>query len=138
MASQRGRDVLLKIGDGANPEQFLTVAGIRAKTIALSAKTVDATSAESPEAWRELLAGAGVKQASVSGAGVFKDAASDALIREVFFTQTARIWRLVVPDFGVLEGRFLVEQLDYGGEHDGEAVFSIRLQSAGALGFTAS
>lgn len=138
MASQRGRDVLLKIGDGANPEHFTTIAGIRAKTIALSAKTIDATSAESPEAWRELIAGAGIKQAIVSGSGVFKDAASDAMIREVFFTQTARMWRLAVPDFGILEGRFLVEQLDYGGDHDGEAVFSIRLQSAGALAFSAS
>jgi TP901-1 family phage major tail protein len=137
MASQRGRDLLLKIGDGASPEQFQTVAGIRAKTIALSAKSVDATSAESPSQWRELLAGAGPKQANVNGAGIFKDAASDALMRELFFAQSARNWRLILPDFGVLEGPFLIEQLDYGGDHDGEATFAIRLQSAGALGFVA-
>jgi TP901-1 family phage major tail protein len=137
MAGQKGRDVLIKIGDGGAPEAFSTVAGIRAKTISLNARTVDGTSGESPEAWRELIAGAGVKSASVSGAGVFKDALSDAAIQQAFFAQTARNFQLVVPDFGVLTGAFLIEALDYSGEHDGEAAFAITLASAGVISFTA-
>ncbi len=86
MSGQKGRDVLIKIADGGDPETFVTVAGIRAKTISLNARTVDGTSGESPQAWRELIAGAGVKSASVSGAGVFKDANSDALMQQAFFT----------------------------------------------------
>ncbi len=136
MAGQKGRDVLIKIGDGGSPEQFVTVAGIRAKSISLAAKSVDATTAESPSAWRELLAGAGVKSASVSGAGVFKDAPSDALMREAFFEQAARSFQLVIPDFGALAGAFLVEALDYSGDHDGEAAFAVTLASAGAITFT--
>jgi TP901-1 family phage major tail protein len=138
MAGQKGRDILLKIGDGGDPEAFTTVAGIRAKTIALNAKMVDGTNADSPEAWRELVAGAGVKSASVSGDGVFKDAASDAALRVAFFAQIARNWRLILPDFGTIEGAFLIENLDYSGDHDGEAAFSIALASAGALSFAAS
>ncbi|MGE3142551.1 MAG: phage major tail protein, TP901-1 family [Hyphomonadaceae bacterium] len=138
MAGQKGRDVLLKIGDGGAPETFATVAGVRAKTISLNARSVDGTSGESAEAWRELIAGAGVKSASVSGAGVFKDAASDEMIRAAFFAQLARTWRLVIPDFGALEGPFLIEALDYSGDHDGEAAFAITLASAGALTFTAA
>ena len=138
MAGQKGRDVLIKIGDGGAPESFVTVAGVRAKTISLNARTVDATSGESPDAWRELLAGAGVKSASVSGAGVFKDAASDALLQQAFFAQAARNFQLAIPDFGVLEGPFLVEALDYAGDHDGEATFAITLASAGAITFAAS
>lgn len=135
MAGQKGRDVLIKIDDGG--ESFVTVAGIRAKTISLNARTVDGTSGESPDAWRELIAGAGVKSASVSGAGVFKDATSDALIQQAFFTQAARPFQLVVPDFGVLTGAFVIEALDYSGDHDGEAAFAITLASAGALSFEA-
>ncbi|MEZ5957922.1 MAG: phage major tail protein, TP901-1 family [Hyphomonadaceae bacterium] len=135
MSGQKGRDVLIKIGDGG--EAFVTVAGIRAKTISLNARTVDGTTGESPEAWRELIAGAGVKSASVSGAGVFKDAASDALIQQAFFTQAVASFRLIIPDFGTLEGPFLVEALDYSGDHDGEAAFAITLASAGALSFVA-
>ncbi len=137
MAGQKGRDVLIKIGDGGAPEVFTTIAGVRAKTISLNARSVDGTSGESAEAWRELIAGAGVKSASVSGAGVFKDAASDAMLREAFFTQAARSFELVIPDFGTLAGPFLVESLDYAGDHDGEAAFAITLASAGVLSFTA-
>lgn len=137
MSGQKGRDVLIKIGDGEDPEAFTTIAGIRAKTISLNARTVDGTSGESPEAWRELIAGAGVKSASVSGAGVFKDAASDALIQQAFFSQAAATFQLIIPDFGSLTGPFLVEALDYSGDHDGEAAFAITLASAGALAFAA-
>jgi TP901-1 family phage major tail protein len=138
MAGQKGRDVLIKIGDGGVPEAFSTVAGIRAKTISLNARAVDGTSGESPEAWRELIAGAGVKSASVSGAGVFKDAPSDAAIQQAFFSQAARTFQLVIPGLGALQGPFLIEALDYSGDHDGEAAFAITLASAGALTFTAA
>jgi len=133
MTGQKGRDVLIKIADG---ESFTTLAGIRAKTISLNARSVDGTSGESPDAWRELIAGAGVKSASVSGAGVFKDAASDAALQTAFFAQAVRNYQLVIPGFGVIEGPFLIESLDYSGDHDGEAAFAVTLASAGALSFT--
>lgn len=137
MAAQRGKDILLKIGDGASPPGFTTVAGLRARTISLNAKTIDATDGDSAGRWRELLSGAGVRSAAVSGQGVFRDAASDAAIREAFFAQAARTWRLIVPDFGVLEGPFLVTALEYAGEHEGEASFALSLASAGEITFGA-
>jgi TP901-1 family phage major tail protein len=135
MSAQRGKDILLKIEseDGG----FATVAGLRARTIALNARAVDATDGDSAGRWRELLSGAGVRSAAVNGQGVFRDAASDALIREAFFSQTAKIWRLIVPDFGQLEGAFLVAALEYAGEHEGEATFAISLASAGEIAFEA-
>jgi TP901-1 family phage major tail protein len=137
MSGQRGRDVLIKIGDDGAPESFVAVAGIRARTISLSAGLVDATTAESPEAWRELIAGAGAKRAEVAGSGVFKDAASDALVRQAYFSGEAATMQLVIPGFGVMQGPFAVSELSYGGEHEGEAVFSVRLASAGAISFEA-
>ena len=135
MSAQRGKDILLKIESGGGG--FTTVAGLRARTIALNARTVDATDGDSAGRWRELLSGAGVRSAAVNGQGVFRDAASDALIREAFFSQAARIWRLIVPDFGQLEGPFLVVALEYAGEHEGEATFAISLASAGEIAFEA-
>ena len=88
MTAQAGKDMLLKI-EGA-PGVFTTVAGLRARTISLNARTVDATDGDSAGRWRELLAGAGVKSAAVSGQGIFRDAASDALVREAFFDQAAK------------------------------------------------
>lgn len=138
MAAQRGKDILLKIGDGEDPEGFVTVAGLRARTISLNARSIDATDGDSAGRWRELLGGAGVKTASVSGAGIFRDAASDAMIREAFFSQSLRSWRLIVPDFGTLQGPFLVAALEYAGEHEGEATYAVTLASAGAIVFEAA
>lgn len=137
MAAQAGKDILLKISDGAPTPSFVSVAGLRARTISLNAKTIDATDSDSTGRWRELLAGAGVRTVAVSGSGVFRDAASDAQVRQSFFDQSARTWRLIVPDFGQLEGPFLVAALEYAGDHEGEATFAISLASAGAVTFTA-
>lgn len=134
MAAQKGKDLLLKIHDGT---AFATVAGLRSRQIAFNAEAVDVTHAESAGRWRELLAGAGVKRASVAGSGVFKDAASDALIRQSFFDGTIRNAQIVVPDFGTLAGPFQVTSLEFAGEHDREVTFDIALESAGEITFAA-
>lgn len=135
MTAQKGKDLLLKVSDGASA--FVTVAGLRTRRIALNADTVDVTDAESAGRWRELLGGAGVRRASVSGTGIFKDAASDALLRQVFFDGLLRDWEIVIPGLGVLTGPFQISNLDYRGEHAAEVTFDISLDSAGAIAFTA-
>jgi TP901-1 family phage major tail protein len=134
MAAQKGKDLLLKIDDGTGA--FVTVAGLRTRRLSLNADTVDATDAESAGRWRELLAGAGVKRASVAGTGIFKDQASDILIRQVFFDGLLRSWQIVIPAFGIISGPFQISSLDYRGEHAAEVTFDIALESAGALIFT--
>ena len=134
MPVQKGKDLLLKMHDGAG---FATVAGLRAKTLAFNAQTVDVTHAESAGRWRELLEGAGVKRAAVSGAGLFKDAASDALARQTFFDGIVRDCQIFIPDFGTVEGPFQISSLEFAGSHDGEVTFEIALESAGELTFAA-
>ncbi len=137
MAAQTGRALLLKVDtDGAGA--FSTVAGLRSKSIALNAELVDVTNADSANAWRELLAGAGVKSARVQGSGIFKDAAADETVRGLFFNATIRDWQVIVPDFGTIQGAFQIAALDYAGEHDGEVTYTLALESAGALTFTAA
>lgn len=136
MAAQKGKDLLIKI-DAAGDGVFETIAGVRASRIAFNAETVDATTADSVGRWRELLSGAGARSAAITGSGVFKDAASDALARQSFFDGDNLSAQLVIPDFGVVEGRFQITSLEYAGDHDGEASFEISLASAGALTFSA-
>jgi len=135
MAAQKGKDLLLKMHDGAG---FVTVAGLRSRRIAFNAETVDVTHAESVDRWRELLAGAGVRRASVSGRGLFRDAASDALVRRTFFDGALATCQVVVPDFGTIEGPFQIASFEFAGEHNGEVTFDLALESAGALTFTAA
>ncbi len=134
MGAQKGKDLLLKMSDGSS---FVTVAGLRSRRIAFNAEIVDVTDAESTDRWRELLAGAGVRRASLSGRGLFKDAASDALVRQAFFDGVINTCQVVVPDFGTIEGPFQIASLEFAGEHNGEVTFDLALESAGALTFTA-
>lgn len=135
MAAQRGKDILLKLDDGAG--QFVTVAGLRTRRLAFNAESVDITHSESAGRWRELLDGAGVKRASLTGGGIFKDAQSDAAVREIVFSGAIRIWKIVLPDFGEVTGLFQITSLDYRGEHAGEVNFELALESAGPLSFVA-
>ena len=137
MTAQRGKDLLLKIGDGGTPEAFASVAGLRATTLAFNAQTIDVTNADSANMWRELLAGAGVKSAQISGSGVFKDALSDETIRAAFFNEDVPNWQIAIPAFGTVTGPFKVTALHYEGPYDGELKLSLTLASAGALVFAA-
>ena len=137
MSAQNGKDLLIKM-DVSGAGQFETLAGLRASRIAFNAETVDVASLESQGGWRELLAGAGVKSASLTGAGVFKDAQTDAKAREVFFNAQMPDFQVVIPDFGTVEGPFQLTAIEYAGNHDGEATYELSLASAGALSFTAA
>lgn len=136
MTAQQGRDLLLKL-DTNNSGSFETLAGLRSTRISFNAATVDITNIESAGQWRELLAGAGVKTASLSGSGVFKDAASDTIIKNHFFDGTIGNWQVLIPSFGMVTGTFQITSLEYAGEHDGEATYELSLVSAGALTFAA-
>ena len=132
MVAQKGKDLLLKISDGGS---YVTVAGLRSRRLAFNAETVDVTDAESAGRWRELLGGAGVQRTSLTGAGLFKDHASDALVRQVFFAGSILSWQVLIPDFGTVTGPFQITALEYSGEHNGELRFELALESAGLLTF---
>jgi TP901-1 family phage major tail protein len=135
MAAQKGKDLLLKVdSDGAGT--YIAVAGLRSRSIAFNSDTVDITHAESAGQWRELLAGAGAKHAKLSGSGLFKDASSDALVRQYVFEGTVRNWQVIVPDFGTVQGPFQITALEFSGRHDGEVAIELSLESAGELTFT--
>lgn len=136
MAAQRGKDLLIKLdltGTGA----FETIAGLRATRITFNAETVDVTNLGSAGRWRELLAGAGVRSAAISGSGVFRDEATDERARAIFFSGEIPNFQVIIPSFGVVSGPFQITSIEYSGQHDGEAVYEIALASAGAVSFEA-
>ena len=135
MTAQRGKDLLLKV-DADGTGTYTTVAGVRSRKIAFNTTSVDITSSESAGQWRELLAGGGGRTAAVSGSGIFKNAASDAIVRTHVFAGTVAMWQIVIPAFGVVQGPFQVHSFDLTGKHDGEIAFDIALESAGEITFT--
>lgn len=139
MAAQKGRDVLIKVSDGATPTPtFNNIGGLRSRAISLNQEQVDVTDGESTNQWRELLANAGIRSASITGSGIFKDSASEEDVRGYFFDGSHEDYQFVIPDFGTIEGPFQVAALDYAGEHNDSATYSMTFESAGALTWTAA
>lgn len=136
MVAQNGKDLLIKL-DLNGSGLFETIAGLRATRISFNAETIDVTSLESQGGWRELLGGAGVRSASISGSGVFKDAATDERARQIFFDGEVPDFQVIIPDFGIVQGPFMITSVDYAGNHNGEATYELSMASAGALTFTA-
>ncbi len=136
MAAQKGKDLLVKL-DMSGGGDFQTVAGLRATRITFNAQSVDVTNIGSAGRWRGAAGGCGRAVGGDLGSGVFRDEASDARAREIFFAGEIPGFQVIVPDFGVIEGPFQITSIEYSGSHDGEAVYELALASAGALSFTA-
>ncbi len=137
MSAQNGKDLLIKL-DMTGGGLFETIVGLRATRISFNAEAVDVTSLESAGGWRELLGGAGVKSAAISGSGVFKDAGTDERARQIFFDGVTPDFQVIIPHFGIIEGAFQMTSIEYSGSHNGEATYELSMASAGALTFTAT
>jgi TP901-1 family phage major tail protein len=134
MAAQKGSSLLVKIGDGASSEAFTTVGGLRSTSISLNDEAVDVTTMDSSNQ-RELLANGGIQTISISGSGVFTDAASETTLRGKFGASTFSNFQIIIPGFGTYTGPFMVASLEYSGEYNGEVTYSVTLEGSGAIAF---
>lgn len=137
MAAKGGKEMLLKIGNGAGTEVFTAVGGIRSKSMTLNAEAIDITSQDSDE-WRTLLDGAGVKSVSLSGSGVFVDDTVIDQIRTDMVANTMRNCQLIEDASGAKwQGKFKFTSFERSGEYNGEQQWSISMESSGEIEFTA-
>ena len=132
MTAQKGSAFLLKISNGATPPVYNTVAGLRTTQLSITGDTVVITSKESG-GWRELLSGAGVRQVSVSAAGIFLGSAAEAKLRANAMAGTLDDYELSFEDGEKLRGSFLIQRLDYAGDFNGERNYTLQLESSGEV-----
>lgn len=132
MTAQKGAAFLLKIGDGAQPPGYATVAGLRTTQMSINGDTVVVTHKESG-GWRELLSGAGTRSVSVAASGIFLGSEAEAALRGHALAGTLDDYELSFEDGERLRGRFLVQRLDYAGDFNGERNYTLQLESSGAV-----
>ncbi|RJY09688.1 phage major tail protein, TP901-1 family [Aurantiacibacter aquimixticola] len=132
MSAQKGSAFLLKIGDGAQPPAYETVAGLRTTQMSINGDAVVVTHKESG-GWRDLLSGAGVRSVSVSAAGIFLASEAETAIRAHALAGTIDEYELSFEDGERLRGRFLVQRLDYSGDFNGERNYTLQLESSGPV-----
>ena len=134
MAAQKGRALLMKLGNAGSPETFTTIGGMRSTSISINDETVDITNKDSGTA-RTLLANGGILSMSVSGSGVFTDSASEATLQGDMNQATLTNYQFLIPDFGTYTGAFQLTSLEYAGEYNGEVTYSFTFESSGAITF---
>jgi TP901-1 family phage major tail protein len=132
MGAQKGSAFLLKVGDGANPPVFATVAGMRATQMSVNGEAVNVTNKDSG-GWRELLSGAGVRSVSVSGSGIFTGSAAELRLKGNALSGLLDDYELSFEEGERLRGRFLVTRLDYAGDYNGERTYTMSLESSGQV-----
>lgn len=141
MAAQKGSALLLKIGAdsgvAASSDTYTTVGGLRSTSISHAEESVDVTNKDSG-GYRELLANGGVQSVSISGSGLFTDAASESTLKDAFGGSAFSNFEVIIPDFGTYQGKFMVASLEYAGEYNGEVTYSVTLESSGQVTFTSA
>lgn len=147
MAKQQGKLLLIKIGDGEAIEAFTTLCGLQSKTMTVNNNNFDVTTADCTapggQLWQEVMTG--MRSMEVSGNGLFEGGTSLDRFMAIAYgsaeTDTANAvgnFQVVVPDLGTFEGAFHVNSVEFGGEQEGAATYSITLASSGYISFTAA
>src|SRR3954464_7058117 len=130
MAAEKGSAFLLKVGDGAVPPEYSTVAGLRTTQMSINGEPVNVTSKDSG-GWRELLSGAGVRSVSVAASGIFTGSAAGTRVKANARAGLVDDYELSFESGERLGGRFLVTRLDYSGDYNGERNYALSLESSG-------
>jgi len=132
MTVEQGSAFLLKIGDGATPQNFTTIAGLRTTQLSIKGETVVITTKDSG-GWRDLLSGAGTRSVSVAAAGVFMGTAGEALMQTNALTGLLNTYQLSFASGHTMTGQFVVAKLDYAGDFHNERSYTLALESSGAV-----
>lgn len=132
MAAEKGSAFLLKVGNGAVPPVYATVAGLRTTQLSVNGEAVDVTTKDSG-GWRELLSGAGTRSVSVAGSGIFTGSAAEARVKGNALTGIIDDYELSFESGERMQGRFLVTRLDYAGDYNGERTYTLAPESSGQV-----
>lgn len=143
MSQQNARELVIKRGDGASPEVFTFVCGIRTRSFQMANAQIDTTvpSCENPANPIVATARPGRQTITFSGDGLFdsdeigKAVADDARLQRIDVN-----YQVIVPGYGTFEGPFFVSDFQWNGDMEDPMAFSATWipLSGDALTFTAA
>jgi predicted secreted protein len=136
MPSQKGRDFLLKIGNGGTPETFTTIGAARAVSLTINNNPADATVLDSAgvQEWKP---DAGLQDMRIVMEGLFRDTAAEESLRAAAMGRTSNNYRIAFPNGDAYTAAFVVAQYARGGSYDGLETFSATFLRSGAGTFVA-
>lgn len=125
------------VGDATNGtvsmDVFKTIGGLRTSSFSGTFDDVEVSNHGSNQ-WKTLKSGAGMRQVSVSGSGVYTNAANyRAMEQSAFQNALVSLAFLDVDGGRVYSASFKINSLEASGEYDGEASFSMSANSSGSV-----
>lgn len=133
MAAQRGRLMLLYTGSAVDSGNLL--GGLKSTTFTMNNSVID-VSTKDTQGWRELLEDGNLKFFSIACDGVFKDSASDELIRTYVFNDSLNQFTLAFPNGDTLTSYFQVTNYQRKGDVQGVETYTMTLESTGIPVYT--
>ena len=136
---QLGRLLLIKLGDGATPEVFTNLCGLKDRSFDLSANSVDTTkpSCTNPGGPVQKTSRPGIVSRTFSGSGTFVSSAAMKAFMVHVNDATVFNAQVIVPDLGTYEGPYFVSNFTFDGGMEDDLQFSATFEAADALTFTA-
>lgn len=137
MTAYKGSLVLIKIGDGATTENFTTIGGLRTSVLRINRVPVEANTVESG-AFRQLLGNAGIQAMRIGGSGVFTDSAAEELFRSYASAGSKNNYQFIFANGSYYSGPFVIVAYERSGDHDDAEHYTMALESASTVTFTAA
>jgi len=135
MVMQKGRDLALKIGNGEMEEEFTLIAAAKAISLSINNNVIDISSLNS-NGFQELQSNGGMQSTVIQMEGIFKDSASEEILREVAFKRHNRNYQFIFANGDSIKGAFVVNNYKRQGSYNGLETFSLQLLSSGEYAFT--
>ncbi|KEA07480.1 phage tail tube protein [Rhizobium rhizogenes] len=136
---QLGRLLLIKVGDGADPEVFSNLCGLKDRSFDLSANSVDTTkpSCTNPGGPVQKTGRPGITSRTFQGSGVFVSSAAMKAFMTHVINATVFNAQVIVPGLGTFEGSYFVTSFTASGDMENDLQFSATFEAADVLDFTA-
>lgn len=135
MAALSGALVLIKVGNGADPEVFSIIGGLQASEIIVNHQMLDSSNIESG-GWQKLLVNAGIRSLRIMGSGIHTNAASEQTLRGYAFSGSINNYQFVFANGSVASGAFAITSYRSSGDFDDAESYELVLQSAGNVSFS--
>ncbi|SFB52274.1 Predicted secreted protein [Rhizobium sp. NFR07] len=139
LGEQLGRLLLIKLGNGLDPEVFSNLCGLKDRSFDLSANSVDTTkpSCTNPGEAVQKTGRPGIVSRTFQGSGTFVSSVAMKAFMVHVIEATVFNAQVIVPGLGTFEGSFFVTNFQATGDMENDLQFSATFEAAAPLEFTA-
>lgn len=136
---KKGRTLLIQVGNGATPEVFNSLCGMKTRSFNMSTSSVETTipPCEDPDGQIQRTSEPGIASRTFSGSGAFVQGAETS--KFIGYAVNSEVFnaKVIVPGLGTFTGAWFVTDFELTGEMEGNMEFSATFEAADVLTFVA-